>query len=460
MLFRSLKATIQSQNSTNVRAELILPTGANFFTENAVKTANTGTDVVSWIVKAPATTVQNAKIYVVTRAVDENSNKPIESDRDSILVTVQKKAMLELTAGTPKSILSVGEEFEISAVVNNSGEAALLDEAELRINLPAGFTTSADTIKETAQLTTSWIVKAPSVPSSVPQNIRISIQRTPLDQNTNNFATVNISISTVVVRVEAKQMEFLKLTSFTQTAMAEGEKNVPLLGFQLKNRGSRGSNPIHLRGIMVYIYDNDGKLISPQSMFAGLTVRNFTDTTIVYGHVTNLPAENPVSIPFTNILILTAGAPYSLIGIYGDVLPAAAKDIFFVTVENNSDVDAVDGVTKQSVTLVDERGISITNLDISSTKAVILAADFNTTFRNFPNPFGKQDRPTTSFVYFLVNDSDGELRLFTLTGDLVWLYKFSSSDPAGQRGIHSADIVWDGKNGNGFSCACPAVTVG
>lgn len=69
---------------------------------------------------------------------------------------------------------------------------------------------------------------------------------------------------------------------------------------------------------------------------------------------------------------------------------------------------------------------------------------------NFPNPFcpGKQD---TRIRYVLTSDADVTVKIYTLTGDLVWDKKYSAGTQGG-RGAPSGytnEILWNGRNNAG-----------
>ncbi|MGH7601118.1 MAG: hypothetical protein ACREOI_32580, partial [bacterium] len=53
----------------------------------------------------------------------------------------------------------------------------------------------------------------------------------------------------------------------------------------------------------------------------------------------------------------------------------------------------------------------------------------------------------TRFTYNLPEASSGELKIFTLLGELVWETSFSAADPAGAKGEHFGDLFWNGYNG-------------
>ncbi|HEX9971263.1 MAG TPA: hypothetical protein VGD14_04255, partial [bacterium] len=60
------------------------------------------------------------------------------------------------------------------------------------------------------------------------------------------------------------------------------------------------------------------------------------------------------------------------------------------------------------------------------------------------------DREKTRFIYYLSQDADIELKIYTLIGELVWSCTYSSSDPQGKKGLHQEnDIVWDARNSRG-----------
>jgi len=63
-------------------------------------------------------------------------------------------------------------------------------------------------------------------------------------------------------------------------------------------------------------------------------------------------------------------------------------------------------------------------------------------FKNYPNPFGRDEDETTILVY-LEQESEIEIRIFTLTGGLVWTFKERRI-----RGVYE-DIRWNGKNDRG-----------
>jgi len=69
---------------------------------------------------------------------------------------------------------------------------------------------------------------------------------------------------------------------------------------------------------------------------------------------------------------------------------------------------------------------------------------------NYPNPFHPGETPTT-IAYKLSDNATVSMRIFTLTGGLVFEKTFASGQQGGTAGLN--EFVWDGKNGDGKTVA-------
>jgi hypothetical protein len=65
---------------------------------------------------------------------------------------------------------------------------------------------------------------------------------------------------------------------------------------------------------------------------------------------------------------------------------------------------------------------------------------------NYPNPFHPGEAPTT-IAYKLADNATVTLRIYTLTGGLVFEKNFASGQLGGRTGLN--EFVWDGRNGRG-----------
>ncbi len=449
-----VRALVTFLNAEEVTTILTLPPG--FDTENNSRLVFVSGAIVSWDVTAPSTGVQNQVLVVQSHARDENdSNREIFSIADSIALTVVQKARVQVVArvtdpfDAKEGIVSTEQEFTISATVENAGAADLKGESQLRLVLPAGFSTVNDTvtIKETSNQMASWRVKAPVLPSAIPQNITVFLARAPNDENTNDHATVDISVDNVTLTVEQKKLEIELNSSIAPGAFLKGAKNVGVLGLNLRNSGGQGSSSIIISRINLYVRDENNENLPPNSIFSYISVRNSRDTTDVFGAI--IPgSDNPMTIPLDLLKLKLEPGILKFIGIYVDILPTANTTNFYVTFLFDDDIDAIDENTQKHVFLVNQSGEDLDILTLRSDNTGIVEPSFST-FGNYPNPFGRSGS-FTKFFYVLEEKTGGELRIYTLVGDLVRVYSFSEADDEfSSKGPHDGSISWDGKNGNG-----------
>jgi len=71
-------------------------------------------------------------------------------------------------------------------------------------------------------------------------------------------------------------------------------------------------------------------------------------------------------------------------------------------------------------------------------------------FLNYPNPFGSADKPITTITYYLKQDTDVDIKIYTLIGELVLSRSYTKNDAEGKEGTHDGDVTWDARNGQGY----------
>jgi hypothetical protein len=122
-----------------------------------------------------------------------------------------------------------------------------------------------------------------------------------------------------------------------------------------------------------------------------------------------------------------------------------------VSIDSASAIIARDAIYRNQLSIADSTLKRITYLGFTSGTLVVVDGDMRESFCNYPNPFGISSRPITKFVYYLEQASDLQLKIFTLTGDLVNAWEFTKDAHPKQTsaGVHQDDITWNGRNGNG-----------
>jgi len=76
----------------------------------------------------------------------------------------------------------------------------------------------------------------------------------------------------------------------------------------------------------------------------------------------------------------------------------------------------------------------------------LTAADLEVSYSNFPNPFAA-GRQQTSFVYYLRQDAQVSIRIWTSRGDPVVTMLSNTPRSAGLQQVDR----WDGRNGRGLA---------
>jgi hypothetical protein len=139
------------------------------------------------------------------------------------------------------------------------------------------------------------------------------------------------------------------------------------------------------------------------------------------------------------------------IAILGDIAESATARHFRMVFDNGQDFTAVDQDGGNGVVVEGNDGKRGNNFRLESNLAVLFDAEPGNSFYNYPNPIQPKSRfdAATKFTYYLPEASDGELKIFTLLGELVWEKSFSAADPAGRQGAHKTELSWDGFNGMG-----------
>ncbi len=444
-----VEAVIQSEGCKNITAELILP--EDFYTENRVKTANPGYFVVSWNVRASSEPMADRTIEVISRAYDANNDTlRVVSKPDSVEIMTVSRANAAVAASitdppqAANGIISTQEELTVTGTIQNLGLSAFKTEGKLRIIVPQGFVLKSDTVQQTQLFQASWLVQAPSRPTVSPENIRIELVETPKDENTDKAAFVSAFSDEIVLTVERKKFTIIKREDFGQASVVKGQKNIPVLGLILRNLGRVGSNDVWLNALTVQIQNRDGRAISPKGNFARIWVAVAGHPDQVLAELIN-PESNPLKFVFSPPVVVSAAEEDS-ISIFVDLSGTFGLTDFQVAFDAAQNVTAIDGVSKFPVMITNAAGDPISSLKIQSNFTVVLDTSFEKTFGNYPNPFGEIGKEKTRFVYYLKNNINGQIQIFTLTGELVWTKSFEAGKQNGSKGLHDGDIVWDGTN--------------
>jgi len=420
-----------------------------------IGTSNYGT--VSWEIKAPSESVSNINIWVESIANDQNSGQEIKQISESIVFDVVRQAEISLNAeieNNTSGIVTINQNFTVMAsVIQSGGDAAIEDYYSVSLTLPLGegYTTQESLTKRVLHnQAVSWLIKSP-LTNRETKNFIVNLTEAPHDENTNNEIEGDAIINDLVylwIKTEDKSVNITTLPKRANTSVSKGDSSIPMLGLQFDCSGNEASSKVLLKSIRVKLKDKSGRVIeNPQDVINKIAVIKYMNYSEVYGVLTEIPASDSIFINFSKIDTLLPGVA-NKIEFLVDIAENAKFADFQVTIDSSSFFEMTELGSTQKPKLI-FNGESSAEFEITSGFSNIVPRNFAKAFWNYPNPFGSSDKRTTTIQYLLDEDTDVELRIYTLLGELVWSKRYSKDEPQGKKGMHDGDFTWDATNSSG-----------
>lgn len=462
-----IEAKIEAEGATNIFCELHLPEDRNFVCQQTRKPLPEGSNSIYFEVTAPEDTVNNALFWITSEGQDENNaDHPIYSSPDSMKLTVVKKAFINLSAQIVEPaaaqdwIVSVGSVFKVRVTADNLGMANYYSLFEVEIKPPVDYVLleNESSKKDCSAGFAEWWLRTPQEFHQTGRNISFDITQRPLDENTDAEAAYSLPEPIVVVTGEQNVLVSM-LPGITPKSVVQGETGVPMLAMVFENveNGDLASN-ILLRSLKLRFEDKAGSEISNlQNIVSRVTIADFSQRSRVYADAASVAhlQSNPLPLSFSRIDSIHSQKPDTLV-VLVDIAENVTIPAFRVGLDSTAWLDLlIEGTTNLRPKVKDAQGNLLKQLSLISEYSVVFEADFKKAFANYPNPFGRNGMEKTTFVYYLEEDTDVSLHIYTLLGELVWHQKFSASDPEGQQGTHDQGnlppIYWDGRNDLGHA---------
>ncbi|MBN1466162.1 hypothetical protein JXA02_10390, partial [candidate division KSB1 bacterium] len=439
-------------------------------------------EIPEWRLKAPnskADTLSEFEIWIEETPADIFSKQParVVENRIKFPVRTVDRAQVYFDAYLHDDVLldssSVrhGSDFTITAWLDNVGEAGLLGgfKAELIapdstwiVDDPKEQRVDSDVVLSLYKI--DWQVRAPQKkdvanPDTV-YTFDLRLLDLPDDQYARqDAALLSGSAASVRVTLETGAVKVWPDTVRTNTIVVRDTTNLAIMGLKLQNKNASGTTKSYLQSLSLSIRDKIDSLISPKPMISRVAAVR------AVGGEMQILAESSI-LDETGKVFLSFAAPSraATAATYSDSLMiiGSTTDSIMIVVDIPANAELKDfKITVDSLTAVDEDGYPLdiadadgkvlSTLRYASIMAVLTDADLTKSFFNYPNPFGRVDDPSTSFVYYLENDSDIKIHIYTLTGDLVktWNYTQAEHPDLTTAGLHQGDLTWDGLNGMG-----------
>jgi len=419
--------------------------------------SGTGTEIITVNVTG---TDQNSGLLVQL-----NSQKTIHIEHKAVLT--MRSLNVEPFSVWNSGLASRGQKITISikpgyaqkisaldyAAFTNSG-SILLDStiADQGFELDEGFSYEQNFSSFDDVLT--WIVKAPQADLTTAFNLRFA--NMPLDENSQKTVTAGGDSASVTVPMRVRQKTIIVTLNediISDTTLTNPADNIPILGFNVSNE--EYDDNLHIRGLKLQFVSTEGTAFSTQSLKSMLLSLSIVDVSEVqealaksnslnsvhsYGDysITDTTA-NPLVLDFNQEVQI---APHEEAGI-------AVLARFRDRVINRSfktkllGVNVYDFNPDTPLEIIDSTGADIAESELLNSKEFSLVSENpKDDFGNYPNPFGRQHE-RTNIAFRLTDDSDVNIRIFTLVGGLVWTKKLQGLS------MGSHKTTWDGRNDKG-----------
>jgi hypothetical protein len=298
-----------------------------------------------------------------------------------------------------------------------------------------------------------WLIQAPSHPTSLGNiEVRVPQNEGPRDENSDQEVNFWQGIRRDIIPIETIQKTVIvaALENRTPNNVVKGQPQVSMLGITILNQKEDVfSNNIVLNGFRLSIKDREGNAIeNPAQVISRVAVTSYQNPEIVYGAVTNFNSGGIIPIYLSQPDTIRAGEADSL-DLVIDIAqePAITSIMFSIDVDTNS-VFIQEAKTPYKPVL---KGVlDQTDFTLQSDFCLIKGDNLKEYFCNYPNPFGSPERLTTTIPYYLKEDTDVEIKIYTLIGELVWSRSYKADEPQGRKGPHDGDVIWDARNDQGF----------
>ncbi|MGD9486645.1 MAG: hypothetical protein AB7W47_01360 [Calditrichaceae bacterium] len=471
-----------SSNLANPVAYLLMP---EKFGGAVIARALDINNQATWDIAVPANYTGTGKdtIEVFLTGIDRNSGEatdPTPLVANPLTVQLRPKLSLKHTLLSPVSsqagLLSFGQEVIVELWAEYAENTSGLDYASVQgsgaISLDSalviqnGFTlVEGETFKKTfTQLGQKlvWRIKAPLSERTV--SINFSFAGLPIDKNSGLSAEIDImtGLVSLPVRVRQKNITVLMLNELiVDKSFLRGMTDRAILAFSISNQGYEDN--LNVNAVEIGLHSTFG-VPSPDNLLNQLALANMMKSLKVVNYeqyknglskntAVQRPkvfaeyqidesSDNPVWMDFALVDTLEAGAVDTIIVLAE--LQTEAENRSFRTVLKH--VNAYDVDPSVPLAIKDAQGVDINESQSYTSEAfTVISSNPQEAFRNYPNPFGRNEEFTT-IVFQLDHDSDVEIRIFTLLGELVW----TKILPNQIAGLHYDDVRWNGKNDRGY----------
>ncbi len=400
--------------------------------------ANDSVEVLFDVVAGPEP-VAEERFRVEITSTNVNRLPPINN---VAIANIQTPALLDVTYtasnGAADGLVQYGESFNLVVKLDNLGEAAVTSgnyrftTGGVDLGLPDTTVGVID-----ADTTLIFFLTAPQVDTTA--YIRFDITQRPLDVNSGLPAAFQDSSFVFVVQIVSGQAELQADASQLSSKLVIPGSEEDLIRLDLKNQAMSPIWDMLMKTVTLDFKDLDGRPLRARSLLEIGNCGLFIDDQKVAAATAG---EDKLIFYFDNFDIAASETRSVILRLS---FLASLETSFRITMDTGAvEAEFIDTrVHSTPVPIItDSAGAMVINTSFASTGRTLQSS-----FLIEHNPFDP-NRDPARFSYVLSEPSGVELRIFSVTGELVYTQKI----PLGADGTSAGEqqfIEWDGRNDDG-----------
>jgi len=395
---------------------------------------------MTFMMEAPQTSTSLFVYKAVLAAPEAVTILPPE---DNVVgVQVQSPAEIELTYTLNDvygDFVEYGQIFSIDVRLDNSGEASAGPGQITLITdgVDFGVDDTTSIALETGDVGT-WQLTAPS--KTVTANLQLLITYIPTDNNTALPAVVNVDSVSITINVGSTASdELVGAVIVSPTPLIIPGESYELLGLEFCNKTGDSLSQIGLKSIILEITDQHGYIIPAEDIVLPATAGFKNDDSIIT--TAELYGER-LRLNFNNFRLYPQVA--DTIYFFARINPEIKAKGFGVQVDSR-DIKAAYVTGPRVNQIVPVTGKFESNFKVLS-NFIIVSVGLENSFAVRNNPFNPE-QGEAEFAYYLNQDSDVEMTVYTLLGEKVYNKYYSAGSEGGRQGDNN--VSWNGCNDEG-----------
>ena len=445
----TVRGTLTGPDNLQERVvELLVPSSLALVGGAARQAIAPGDSTVSWQLQCPVLPAFGLQLSMAAVANDVQSGEAVADTSSALVLEVVEaaRAVARLEVTAPVSAAQRGElppnaEVEFQGGFDLLGDASARGPAQLRLELPEGFTLIDDseavvTLDDPAELV-HWRARGPARVDLGVQTIVLRTETAPIDENSEEPASGSDVTASVSLTILADPLKVQVADLDSVGSLVGSDRFYPKATLTVRNGLDHA---VQLERIELTVVDDAGRPVDEPSRF--LQAVELSGEGAAGDHEATVEA-NPVVIEIGSVLE-SDGELRLVLGVRAHEQAPYAS--FAFALDGRSVVLTESSAVPLNYQLLDGEGQSRSQVVVAA--GVTSPTTQELSAHSYPNPF-VPSREQATLAYALRDDAPVRIEIFDMLGKRVREWNFPVGTDQSRAGVHDGDVRWDGRNGRG-----------